>query len=376
MYTKMTHKGTLSSAFNMSLGYIPVIISIVLCEFITQDTAIYIGTGIGMLYSYYSMHRKGVRIPNFILFISTGMLILLSLAALIPGDHVPHGALPLTLEVSILIPMLILFLHKKRFINYFLKKKEVCSKRLFAQGAESSIVSAHIILILGVIHFVVISLGIFISHPMGNPAKWIIFNLMPPSLFILCIILNQIGIHYFNRWLAHTEYVPIVNTQGDVIGKMMAAEALNYKNAYINPVVRIAVVSHGMLFLSPRPQTAILDRGKTDIPMECYLGYGESLAEGCRRILRTTLPAAESLKPTFSIMYHFENAVTNRLVYLFVLEVEDDAILRQPHFKGGKLWQFQQIEQNLGQNFFSECFEEEYEHLKNVIDIREKYREF
>lgn len=53
MYTKMSHKGILSSAFNMSLGYIPVIISIVLCEFITQDTATYIGTGIGLLYSYY-----------------------------------------------------------------------------------------------------------------------------------------------------------------------------------------------------------------------------------------------------------------------------------------------------------------------------------
>lgn len=370
----MTHKGTLSSAFNMSLGYIPVIISIILCEFITQDTAIYIGTGIGILYSYYSMHRKGVRIPNFILFISTGMLALLALAALIPGEYVPHGALPLTLEVSILIPMLILFLHKKRFLNYFLKRKEECSKRMFAQGAESSIVSAHIILILGIIHFVVISLGIFLCHPMENPTKWIIFNLMPPFIFILCIILNQIGIHYFNRLMTHTEYVPIVNKQGDVIGKTMAVEALNYKNGYINPVIRIAVLSHGMIFLCPRPQTSILDRGKMDIPIECYLGYGESLAEGCRRMLRTTFPGTDGLEPTFSIMYHFENSVTNRLVYLFILEVEDDTLLSAPRLKGGKLWQFQQIEQNLGHKFFSECFEEEYEHLKSVIDIRERYR--
>ena len=44
----MAHKGTLSSTFNMSLGFIPVIISILLCELITQDTAIYIGTGIGI----------------------------------------------------------------------------------------------------------------------------------------------------------------------------------------------------------------------------------------------------------------------------------------------------------------------------------------
>lgn len=36
----MEHKGILSSAFNMSLGFVPVIISILLCELITQDTAI------------------------------------------------------------------------------------------------------------------------------------------------------------------------------------------------------------------------------------------------------------------------------------------------------------------------------------------------
>ena len=108
--------------------------------------------------------------------------------------------------------------------------------------------------------------------------------------------------------------------------------------------------------------------------MECYPGFGESLAEGCRRIMHNTFPGINGLKPTFSIMYHFENAVTNRLVYLFVLDVEDDSILCNPQFKGGKLWQFQQIEHNLGHNFFSECFEDEYEHLKDIIGIREKYK--
>ena len=53
----MDHKGILSSAFNMSLGFIPVIISILLCEFITQDTAIYIGTVIGIVGVYLSYHR-------------------------------------------------------------------------------------------------------------------------------------------------------------------------------------------------------------------------------------------------------------------------------------------------------------------------------
>ena len=146
----MGNKGVLSSAFNMSLGFIPVIVSILLCEFITQDISIYIGTGIGLIYSYRSLSRKGARIPNFILYISTGILTLLTLASFIPGDFVPEGALPLTLEVSILIPMVILFLHRRKFISHYLRQNAQCNRRLFAQGAESAIVSARVVLILGI----------------------------------------------------------------------------------------------------------------------------------------------------------------------------------------------------------------------------------
>ena len=279
----MDHKGTLSSAFNMSLGFIPVIISILLCELITQDTAIYIGTGIGIVGIYLLLHRKGALIPNFILYIATGMLALLSLAALIPGDYVPPGALPLTLEVSILIPMLILYMHKKRFINHFLRQIGSCNKRLYAQGAEAAVVSARFALIFGILHFIIISIVVACQDPLSQTSMVILYKVFPPVVFVMSILFNQIAIRYFNHLMSHTEYVPIVNTKGDVIGRSLAIEALNYKNAYINPVIRIAVSTHGMLFLCDRPMNAILDKGKTDIPMECYLRYGESLTEGVNR---------------------------------------------------------------------------------------------
>ena len=310
----MGNKGVLSSAFNMSLGFIPVIVSILLCEFITQDISIYIGTGIGLIYSYRSLSRKGARIPNFILYISTGILRL------------------------------------------------------------SAIVSARVVLILGILHFAVISLTVLVAHPLTRTSILVLYHVLPPTIFILSILLNQIGIRYFNHVMAHTEYVPIVNTRGDVIGKSLAVEAINYKNAYINPVIRIAVSTHGMLFLCNRPQSCILDKGKVDIPMECYLRYGETLTAGANRLLSNAFPKASDLKPTFTISYHFENEQTNRLVYLFIVDMEDDSILCDPRFKGGKLWTFQQIEHNLGTHFFSECFELEYEHLKQVIGIREKYK--
>ncbi|MBP9507863.1 MAG: hypothetical protein KBE85_08085 [Bacteroides sp.] len=371
----MKSKGVLSSSFNMSLGFIPVIIAILLSEFITQDVAIYIGTIVGVVYSIYNVSYQPIKIPNFILYLSTVILTLLTLATFISGSYIPPRALPLTLEVSIFIPMMILFQHKRRFINYFITKKTSCTRRFFTQGAESSIVAARFALILGVIHFIVISIGILYSEgQLTKEATAIFYKYLPPTVFVLAIILNQIGIRYFNKLMSHVEYVPVVDTKGNVIGKSLAVEALSYKNTYINPVIRIAISVKGRVFLCNRSKKCSLDRDRVDYPMECYLHFNETLASGVKRVVKQTFPDVEGLHPTFNAFYHFENKLTNRLVYLFLLEIDDDSILCSPHFKEGKLWGFQQIEQNLNRNFFGECFEKEYEHLKSIIDIRERYK--
>jgi len=109
--------------------------------------------------------------------------------------------------------------------------------------------------------------------------------------------------------------------------------------------------------------------------MESYLLYGETLEQGIKRVLLNTLPTASLQDLHFNFMYHFENEATNRLIYLFTLDLDDDSILCNKKFKGGKLWTFQQIEHNLHRNFFSSCFEHEYEQIKEIIYTREKYKE-
>ena len=152
-------------------------------------------------------------------------------------------------------------------------------------------------------------------------------------------------------------------------------ETSNVQNTHINPVIRIAITTHGMLFLCNRPSTASFEKSKMDIPMETYLKYGETLHTGATRLINATFPHSSHMKPEFNIVYHFQNEMTNRLIYLFIIDMKDDSALTSCRFKNSKLWNFKQIEENLGKDFFSSCFEEEYEHLKDVICIREKYKE-
>lgn len=370
----MGKRSVLSSQFNMSTGYIPVIISILLCEYAKHDIAIYLGAGVGLLMSLYIRYYKKVYIPQIILYGITGMLMLFTLAIIFIPGYCPKTMLPFTLEISAFIPVYILYLNRKWLRNYRTSQSRICAQYYFSQGIESAIVSAKVLLIIGAIHLLVILCAVIISHPLSETTTTVLFHIVPPCVFILSILFNQYGIYYFNKVMAHTLFVPIVNKKGDVIGKALASDALKHKNEYINPVIRIAVVYHGLLFLHPRPKSAVIDKGKTDLLLESYLIFGENLEQGIDRILHYMLPSVPRQNVHFSFMYHFENEVTNRMVYLFLLDLDDDKIICNKELQDGKLWTFQQIEHNLHRNFFSSCFEYEYEHLKSVINTREKYK--
>lgn len=359
----------------MSLGFIPVIISLLLCEFVAQEVSIYIGAFAGLLSYFFSWHHKGRYIPPIILNCTTGMLLCLSVATLFMAGGRPLSAFPLVVEISAVIPPLAIYLNRKRFLNYHTARAGRCCRQLFTQAAESAIVSSRVILIIALTHLLAILLAALVSRPLGSTTRYMLFHAAPPAVFILCILFNQFGILYFNRLMRHTTFVPTVNKEGDVIGKVPYAEAIGKKSGEIFPIIRIAVASHGMLYLVPRPPCCTPEAGKTDLPMEGYLLYGETLEQAATRILRQTLPAAPAGALLFNLMHHFGDGHENRLVYLFTLDLDDDSILCNQAFKGGKLWTLNQLERNLGKDYFSRCLEYEYDHLKTIICTREKYKE-
>lgn len=371
----MGNQKVLSSQFNMSLGYIPVIISMILCEFIEQDIAVYIGTGVGILSSLLVWIPKGTRIPQLILYYTTGMLVFLSLICLFLPEYRPTALMPFTLEMSAIIPPFIIYLNKKRLLNYEPSRDQKSSELLFAQGIEAAIVSARVLLIISLLHLTLIVLCELIFSPMNLTLHTFLYRIAPPCVFILSILFNQFGLFYFNKLMEDTVFLPIVDKEGNIIGKTMASDAFEQKNDFIIPVIRIAVTAHGMLYLHPRPAQDIYEGGKTDMLLESFLLYGETLEKGLKRLTQKTFSAEQTQNLYFNFMYHHEDKATNRLVYLFTLDLDDDSALSQINVEGGKLWTFQQIEHNLHRNFFSSCFEYEYEFIKTIILTREQYKE-
>lgn len=370
----MEQQKVLTSRFNLSLGFVPIIIALILSWFTSPAIAIYTGTGIGLVCCV-AHNRKDIA--PFILYGTTVALLLLSAVSLFAGEWCSRHMFPLVAEMIVLVPPLILFANRKRLTQYNRKTEEERNRRLlFVQGMEASIVSARVVIIVSCLHFFLLIVALVLGSPLNETAKFAWFEVAPPAVFVVSILINQLGIVYFNRLVNKLAFVPVITEKGKVTGKETIQEATTPSNHHLHPIVRIAVTSHGMLYLLPRPQASLSEKGKTDLLLEGFVLYGESIKQCAERMVKKACPAIGTEKLHFNLTYHYEHESANRMVYLFTLDLDnDESPLCSNCIKGGKLWTFGQIEDNLNKNFFSSYLEYEYEYLKDIICTREIYKE-
>ncbi|MCM1313589.1 MAG: hypothetical protein NC206_04890 [Bacteroides sp.] len=134
--------------------------------------------------------------------------------------------------------------------------------------------------------------------------------------------------------------------------------------------VRLAFVSGKNILLCPK-MSADGNGSVTDIPFETTLQKGESVERGLSRIV-TKVFGQDIPDARFCLKYSFTEDGVVSDNYLFMIYCGDGCI---PANMGGtyKLWTRKQIESNLEQGFFSKQFEEEYSHLRLVVDTWEMF---
>lgn len=360
---------------NGTIGVLPIILCMILSEFIPDQMSIYISAATSLLFSVLIYYMVGLGGSFLLLCASTVLLLLLGTSTFIPAISIPHGMLPFYAETGTIIFVSVILYEKRKIKKLFLKKESSHYDEKLMYSIDMGAIYSRLIQILCIPHFVIVSLIIIFSSPLGRITDLILLHILPPTVLVIAIITSQIGLTLLLSLSTNIEKVPVLNDKGDVVDKKFSFETFYYKNQYINPVIRIAIISKGMLFLSRRSEKVCFDPYKIDLPMESYLRYDESLENGVTRIIKKIFPQELELEPRFCIKYRFKNKETNRLIYLYILHIEDDNLLCSPRFLDGKLWGFQQIETNLGKSFFGECFENEYEQLKDTVLINEEFKD-
>ncbi|WP_294068281.1 hypothetical protein [Proteiniphilum sp. UBA1028] len=201
------------------------------------------------------------------------------------------------------------------------------------------------------------------------------FIMIVSQVTLVAIVLLEEGrLSILRRRLVCEEWLPVVTERGEVTGRVAKSITKDLKNRFMHPVVRVALIHKGSIYLQERDPSRLLNPGMLDYPFEKYMQYNDDIDETVRRSIAQEC-GSNDLPLRFLLKYTFENEATKRLIFLYVSDVEDEVLYNSLRLKGGKLWTEAQIEDNMGNRIFSECFELEFEYLKNTVLLASRFRD-
>lgn len=189
---------------------------------------------------------------------------------------------------------------------------------------------------------------------------------------ILVILYEQIRLSLMQGSLRKEMWLPVLNEGGKVIGCIARSVSRTLPKKYYHPIVRVAVIHNGMLYLMKRSKDAFVSPDTIDYPFHSYVLFRHSIESTVRESVGE-LAEQEDITPRFLIRYTFENEKVKHLVSLYVICLRTEEQLSQCKKAGGKLWTAKQIEENLQSGVFSEYFEQEFSYLQNTILLAESF---
>ena len=189
---------------------------------------------------------------------------------------------------------------------------------------------------------------------------------------VFLILYEQIRISMMQGSLRKEMWLPVLNDGGKVIGCIARSVSRSLPKKYYHPVVRVAVIYQGMLYLVNRGKKSFVSPDTIDYPFYSYVLFRHSIESTVRETMGG-LGEKEDVMPRFLIRYTFENEKVKHLVNLYVMCVRSEKVMDQIKQPNGKLWTSKQIEENLGSGVFSEYFEQEFAYLQNTVLLAENF---
>lgn len=162
--------------------------------------------------------------------------------------------------------------------------------------------------------------------------------------------------------LDEEEQLPLVNEQGQVVGKAPRSVCHNGQKL-LHPVVHLHVFNlKGAIFLQKRPMNKLVQPGKWDTAVGGHIAFGEDLQVALQREAWEEIGLKE-FSASLVKQYVWESELERELVYVFVTHDFQSIRLHSEEVEEGKFWTKKQIARSLGQGVFTPNFEHEFKLL-------------
>lgn len=169
--------------------------------------------------------------------------------------------------------------------------------------------------------------------------------------------------------LSDNEIFPIVDMQGNVIGKATRKQC-HTGSRLLHPVVHLHILNErGKLYLQKRSSHKFIQPGKWDTAVGGHVDYGESIGQALRRETLEEL----GFKPTHSTLlftYVYDSKAERELVNAFYTTTGKEVFNYDPgEIDDGRYWSILEIKETLGKGIFTPNFEEEFRKLESKLKL-------
>ena len=169
-------------------------------------------------------------------------------------------------------------------------------------------------------------------------------------------IVNRLNIRRFSK----TEWFPVVNEEGKVIGKAPRSVCHDGKSKLLHPVVHLHLFNReGKIFLQKRSVSKDIQPGKWDTSVGGHVAPGESLEDALTREVREEIGLV-NFQPQFIKKYVWESPRERELVFSFITVSDDLPVIDNNEIDEGKFWTADEVRRNIGKDIFTPNFEHEF----------------
>lgn len=348
--------------FSPAIGFIPIIILILLDLIIGFKQALSVALITNIIMIVFAVKQFKRLVYNFMVFVSVFVLVILLIVSQISAftDYIFY--VPTIIEFIFIITLFAILSSKKGTLSLL---KTILRAQHFAavkNSFDEFIWLSNILLRIFSFHFIIVI--IYELSPLQNTEilNRIIYRQFPLYTLVCMYIYEYIRLNMIGRKIKEEEWIPIVNEQGAVKGRIARSEMFNDTSGLIFPMLRIALIYDGMLYLYKDPKTH-----HYNWPVNRYVPFGVKMEEFIMKVCEENAneQKKEILSPRY-LMRYLENIGNNkRLIFLYTIQLSSEYIKKSK--PGMKLWLTSQIDDNLGKNLFSDQFEQEYLLIKNTV---------
>lgn len=360
---------------NQALGILPLLLFLLLDNYISYLQA-YTVSAIFCVLSMFVFHilRKD-KIYSFMLLPSFLTLILYAFFLIFMRvEEVLAVYTPLITEILLIIVLTVVKIVKKPLLHRVRDAQHPAYEKTHnLTMLNEFFFIAQLFRNLYILHL----LGIAFYNILPEEMKDIRFNRflyrdMGLIIGVAVIVYEQIRLLMVRGRLKKEMWLPVLNDKGSVIGCIAYSVSRLLPKKYYHPIVRIALVHKGMLYLAKRDEYAYVSASMIDYPFYRYVLFRQSIEAAAQQAVEGLKTLVGKIQPRLLIRYTFENERVKHQVSLFVICIQDEQVIEQyKQVQDGKLWSIQQIEENLGKGIFSVYFEREFSYLKNTILLAE-----